>query len=70
MVSVCAYTVYLYTNFAGYMDIVIGMGWLLGQDLPENFDPSICSPQSVRVLVALAYDAVRVVQDLPVQSRW
>jgi alginate O-acetyltransferase complex protein AlgI len=36
--SVCTYTIYLYTNFAGYMDIVIGIGWLLGQDLPENFN--------------------------------
>lgn len=32
------YTVYLYANFAGYMDIVIGVGWLMGQDLPENFN--------------------------------
>jgi D-alanyl-lipoteichoic acid acyltransferase DltB (MBOAT superfamily) len=32
------YTVYLYANFAGYMDIVIGIGWLTGQDLPENFN--------------------------------
>ncbi|MFT3905867.1 MAG: MBOAT family O-acyltransferase [Steroidobacteraceae bacterium] len=32
------YTVYLYANFAGYMDIVIGVGWLLGQELPENFN--------------------------------
>jgi D-alanyl-lipoteichoic acid acyltransferase DltB (MBOAT superfamily) len=35
--AVC-YTFYLYYNFSGYMDIVIGLGWLLGQDLPENFD--------------------------------
>jgi D-alanyl-lipoteichoic acid acyltransferase DltB (MBOAT superfamily) len=35
--AVC-YTIYLYYNFSGYMDIVIGLGWLLGQDLPENFD--------------------------------
>jgi D-alanyl-lipoteichoic acid acyltransferase DltB (MBOAT superfamily) len=35
--AVC-YTVYLYANFAGYMDIVIGIGRLLGQDLPENFN--------------------------------
>ena len=35
--AVC-YTYYLYHNFSGYMDIVIGLGWLLGQDLPENFD--------------------------------
>ena len=32
------YTVYLYFNFSGYMDIVIGVGALLGQSLPENFD--------------------------------
>jgi alginate O-acetyltransferase complex protein AlgI len=33
-----AYTVYLYANFAGYMDIVIGLGILMGQELPENFN--------------------------------
>ena len=33
-----AYTMYLYYNFSGYMDIVIGIGWLLGQNLPENFN--------------------------------
>jgi D-alanyl-lipoteichoic acid acyltransferase DltB (MBOAT superfamily) len=31
------YTLYLYFNFSGYMDIVIGLGGLLGQTLPENF---------------------------------
>lgn len=31
------YTLYLYFNFSGYMDIVIGIGSLLGQNLPENF---------------------------------
>ena len=36
--SAVTYTFYLYYNFSGYMDIVIGIGWLLGQDLPENFD--------------------------------
>jgi D-alanyl-lipoteichoic acid acyltransferase DltB (MBOAT superfamily) len=36
--SISAYTIYLYTNFSGYMDIVIGIGWMLGQNLPENFD--------------------------------
>ncbi len=33
-----AYTAYLYYNFSGYMDIVIGIGILLGQKLPENFN--------------------------------
>jgi len=32
------YAVYLYYNFSGYMDIVIGIGKLLGKDLPENFN--------------------------------
>jgi alginate O-acetyltransferase complex protein AlgI len=36
--SAVAYTYYLYYNFSGYMDIVIGIGWLLGQNLPENFN--------------------------------
>src|ERR1700722_18330318 len=36
--SALSYTFYLYYNFSGYMDIVIGIGWLVGQNLPENFD--------------------------------
>jgi D-alanyl-lipoteichoic acid acyltransferase DltB (MBOAT superfamily) len=32
------YTAYLYANFAGYMDIVLGVGALAGQRLPENFN--------------------------------
>lgn len=32
------YTAYLYYNFAGYMDIVIGIGRLFGCELPENFN--------------------------------
>jgi alginate O-acetyltransferase complex protein AlgI len=41
LVVVCAcvtcFTVYLYYNFAGYMDVVIGIGTLAGLRLPENF---------------------------------
>ena len=36
--SAVAYTFYLYYNFSGYMDIVLGLGLLLGQELPENFN--------------------------------
>jgi alginate O-acetyltransferase complex protein AlgI len=36
--SSVAYTAYLYANFAGYMDVVIGVGALGGQRLPENFN--------------------------------
>lgn len=43
--AAAGYTAYLYFNFSGYMDIVIGIGQLLGQVLPENFDRpfSACS---------------------------
>lgn len=37
-VSSAAYTGYLYYNFSGYMDIVIGIGGLLQFKLPENFN--------------------------------
>ncbi|RJP17960.1 MAG: MBOAT family protein [Candidatus Abyssobacteria bacterium SURF_5] len=33
-----SYLLQLYFNFAGYMDIVIGVGLLFGFELPENFD--------------------------------
>lgn len=32
-----AYTIQLYMEFSGCMDIVIGSGWLFGMTLPENF---------------------------------
>jgi D-alanyl-lipoteichoic acid acyltransferase DltB (MBOAT superfamily) len=32
------YTIHLYANFSGYVDIVIGVAALMGQDLPENFN--------------------------------
>lgn len=32
------YLLYLYVNFSGYMDIVIGAGVVYGIQLPENFD--------------------------------
>jgi alginate O-acetyltransferase complex protein AlgI len=38
LASSVLYTGYLYANFAGYMDIVIGVGALAGLRLPENFN--------------------------------
>lgn len=38
LASSVLYTGYLYANFAGYMNIVIGVGALAGQRLPENFN--------------------------------
>jgi len=36
--SCSLYTLHMYFNFSGYMDVVIGIGKLFGMDLPENFD--------------------------------
>jgi D-alanyl-lipoteichoic acid acyltransferase DltB (MBOAT superfamily) len=36
--AAAAYTGYLYFNFSGYMDIVIAIGALFNQQLPENFN--------------------------------
>lgn len=38
MVLFAFYPFFLYCNFAGYIDIVIGISRLMGQRLPENFD--------------------------------
>jgi alginate O-acetyltransferase complex protein AlgI len=38
LISFYSYPVYLYFNFSGYTDIVIGAGGLLGFRLPENFN--------------------------------
>ncbi|MEO5345962.1 MAG: hypothetical protein H7834_06250 [Magnetococcus sp. YQC-9] len=36
--SACTlYTLFLYFNFSGYMDVVIGVGAMFGFNLPENF---------------------------------
>ena len=37
IVAAVAYTLQLYMEFSGCMDIVIGSGNLFGVDLPENF---------------------------------
>lgn len=36
--AAASYTFYLYMNFSGYMDIVIGIGRFAGLAIPENFD--------------------------------
>jgi alginate O-acetyltransferase complex protein AlgI len=36
--AIVSYPIFLYCNFSGYIDIVIGIGRLLGFTLPENFD--------------------------------
>jgi D-alanyl-lipoteichoic acid acyltransferase DltB (MBOAT superfamily) len=38
-----SYTFYLYFNFTGYIDVVIGLGRFFGFTLPENFDRPLSS---------------------------
>ncbi len=38
LVALYAYTLQIYADFSGYSDIAIGVGRLLGFELPENFD--------------------------------
>jgi D-alanyl-lipoteichoic acid acyltransferase DltB (MBOAT superfamily) len=35
---IALYPMFLFFNFSGYTDVVIGVGLWLGQELPENFD--------------------------------
>jgi D-alanyl-lipoteichoic acid acyltransferase DltB (MBOAT superfamily) len=42
-IAAAVYTFYLYMNFAGYMDIVIGIARLAGLELPENFNKPFAS---------------------------
>lgn len=37
------YTIQLYMEFSGTMDIIIGNGWMFGIRLPENFRQPFCS---------------------------
>ena len=36
--SAALFLLWIYVNFSGYMDVVIGLGRVFGFDLPENFD--------------------------------
>jgi alginate O-acetyltransferase complex protein AlgI len=38
VLTLVLYPLFIYCNFSGYIDIVIGVGLLLGVTLPENFD--------------------------------
>ncbi len=38
MIALYAYTLQLYADFSGYSDVAIGLGRMLGFEIPENFD--------------------------------
>ncbi len=37
-IALCAYSVQIYADFSGYMDMMLGAGNILGLALPENFE--------------------------------
>jgi len=43
LMSFGVYPIYLYFNFSGYTDIVIGVGYLFGKQYPENFNAPFSS---------------------------
>lgn len=38
VLSAVLFIAYLYINFSGYMDVMIGLGMIFGVEVPENFD--------------------------------
>ena len=51
-----AYSFQIYFDFAGYSDIAIGTGMLLGFQLPENFNHPYRQPNLTLFLEQLAHD--------------
>ncbi len=41
--AVIAYSLYIYLDFSAYTDMAIGVAWMLGFDLPENFNAPYCA---------------------------
>ena len=54
------YTLQLYADFSGCIDMTIGTGEMFGLTLPENFRQPFCK-EPVGVLAPVAYYAGRVV---------
>ncbi len=47
--AACGYSLQLYFDFSGYTDMAIGLGWMFGLRLPDNFD------QPYRAASVIAY---------------
>ena len=59
-----AYTFELYLDFYGYSRMAVGLGWMLGLELPRNFS-SLRRFLPHGVLAAVAYQFEHVVSQLP-----
>ena len=42
-----SYSLQLYFDFSGYTDMAIGLGWMVGLRLPDNFDRPYCAPSMI-----------------------
>jgi D-alanyl-lipoteichoic acid acyltransferase DltB (MBOAT superfamily) len=49
IVGAFAFLVYVYVNFSGYMDVMIGIGGLFGFSLPENFHYPLASANFIEI---------------------
>ena len=43
LLAAIAYSLYIYLDFSAYTDMAIGVAWMLGFDLPENFNAPYCT---------------------------
>ena len=59
-----SYTIQLYMEFSGCMDMVIGSAGLFGIRLPENFQPAVFCKDMYRFLETMAHYAWCLVQEL------
>lgn len=55
LIGVICYTLQLYAEFSGCMDIIIGSGEIFGIRLPENFRQPFFCGQCIRFLEKMAY---------------
>jgi len=63
-----SYPLYLYSNFSGYIDVVIGIARFLRMRLPENFNRPFSSDKLPQFLEPLAHYFIGMVEDLCAQS--
>ena len=61
--AMLGYTFQLYFDFSGYSDMAVGLGYLFGMRIPQNFNSPYKARRSVRFLATLAHLAVELLRD-------